>query len=107
MKIYRATDGDTEPVKKYCDVFGYRKCTTDGETIDYNTHFKTEQKAWNNIMRISDDRMYSAGADVVECEKRLQDAKKTAAQAARDYSIALRNCDAWRSRQDTKRKRKD
>lgn len=66
--VYRGTDGDLEPVKKECEVFGYPNRTTDGEQMYENTHFLTEEAAWRSILR-------SWAAGVSLASRALEDAR--------------------------------
>lgn len=50
IKGFRGTDGDIEPMPFECEVFGYPNKTTDGKIMHTNTHFLTEEKAWNSLL---------------------------------------------------------
>lgn len=49
-KGFRGTDGDLEPVPFECKTWGYPYLTSAGEVMYTNTHFRTEQEAWDSIL---------------------------------------------------------
>lgn len=80
IKGYRGTDGDIEPVEFECETLDSSKKTTTGERMYENTHFATEEQAWNSIngaweagVAISSHRLKDAEATVVTLTKKLAD----------------------------------
>lgn len=60
LKGYRGADGDIEPIEFKCENFGYPNLTTTGEKMFDNTHFLTEEQAWNSI-----NRSWEAGVHLI------------------------------------------
>lgn len=96
MKIYRGTDGDTEPVEMECDAHGYPNATSTGEIMYENTHFKTEAEAWDSIAVSVKAMVELTGIDVRDCQARLGRAHESAGEAARDFALANRKFDEWK-----------
>lgn len=98
MKIYRGTDGDTEPVEMECEEFGYPNNTTCGEKMCDNTHFKTEQEAWGSILKSVKAGVWLVGRDVILAENNLRKVEKLAAESAKLFSEASGKYEIWKMR---------
>jgi len=96
MKIYRGNDGDTEPVEMECEEFGYPHNTTCGEEMYDNTHFKTEQEAWDSILKSVKAGVELVGRDIVLAENYLRGTEKMAAEIAKSFAEANGKYEIWK-----------
>ncbi len=89
MRVYKGTDGMTEPVEFECEVFGYPNLDPTGCTMYENAHFLTIGEAWESIRRSVHAYVKLAGAEVQRRRNSLNQAEVDAAEAAVMFSIAM------------------
>jgi len=95
---YRGTDGDTAPVPFEYDPepSGDIPAFTKGGMKCYvNTHFKTEEEAWESIIRSVDAGIKLAGSAVELAEAQQRTAYEYAGKAAIEYKSAHENYRRW------------
>ena len=104
MKLWRAECNDIRPVLVECPstcrtMIG---CTdSDGVTIFINTHFDTEDQAWDNLVSDAKAWVRLAGRDIKEAKSRLARARKGAGDAAERYVEVQRGVEAFRRSKPT------
>jgi hypothetical protein len=90
ITIYRADDGDCEPLECTCEKVGYpNDCTLpDGETERQyvNTHFVTKAEAWKRLLESSDAGVRLGGRRVAQCKLELLQAQIQAADDAERWA---------------------
>jgi hypothetical protein len=65
--------------------------TKDGNKMFSNTHFKTENEAWNSILRSVEAFISLSASSLIRARADLQKAEKYAADAVVEYMTAKRN----------------
>lgn len=83
MKRWRVRDSHPVPVEVECEVRGYPHKDSDGEEQFHNTHFDSEDEAWEKAQRSAEAYVAIAGRDVVTAEEILSKARAKAGEAAK------------------------
>jgi len=97
IKVYRGTDGDTKPIEKECERFGWPHYTTDGEQMFENTHFKTETEAWESILESVKAGVSLIGGSVRNAEEELDRLRKIAGTRTKEFEEAHNNYNNWKT----------
>ena len=97
IKVYRGTDGDTEPVNFECEKFGWPNKTTTGEMMFINTHFRTEKEAWESILTSWDAGVSLTKTALDYKKKELKRLKDELLNEVISRNLAKRNYRAWKT----------
>jgi hypothetical protein len=81
VKRWRAND--VHPVEVECEQRGYPYPCSDGEIQYENTHFDTEDEAWEKAQCNAEAYVSLAGSAVRDAEARLAKAREQAGDAAK------------------------
>ena len=98
--MWRGSDGMTEPVKVECPDGLYPNNDADGMQIFENTHFRTEESAWQNIEDCILAGISLSGSAVEYAQSQLRQAERQAADSTIEYKI-FRKAKTLRKMQDT------
>lgn len=93
ITVWRGSDGDLEPVKMECEE--HAECTTRGERMWTNTHFRTEAEAWNSVLKSVVAYIALASRSVEQARARLSAAEKQSADAVVAFVAAHDNYERW------------
>lgn len=102
MKVYKGTDGMTEPLEQECETFGWPNRTTDGEPMYDNTHFATMKEAWDSIRRSVWAGVRLAGDEMLRAREILAKAERGAGRAAADFAEADSKYRDWERNQEAR-----
>lgn len=83
MKRWRVTDSHPVPVEVECEQHGYPHKDADGQEQFHNTHFDSEDEAWEKAQRSAEAYVAIAGRDVLSAEAGLAKAREEAGKAAK------------------------
>lgn len=79
--VWRGADSDSAPVRMECERFGHPHKTMTGETMYINTHFLTEEQAWESIRVSCEVAICRSGEQVTYAQSQLASAKEKAPRA--------------------------
>ncbi len=83
--MWRGSDGMIEPVKVECPNGLYPNLDAEGIEIYENTHFHTEEAAWQNIEDCVLAGVSLSGSAVENAQSQLRQAEKQAAESALEF----------------------
>ena len=83
MIRWRATDDDVQPVAVECSKAGYPHHDAQGRQQHTNTHFDTEDEAWESCRRGAEAFVSLAASDLRTAEAHLEKARRHAAEATK------------------------
>lgn len=93
--LYRADTDQLKPVRVHCPDGHYPHCDADGHQVFVNTHFDTEQEAWQNLLDNAQAGVSLAGGRVKEARQRVLDANQYAADMAVEFEAVRDNFRDW------------
>jgi len=86
MIRWRSTDACPFPVAVECKQIGYPHADADGTTQHTNTHFDTEDEAWESCRRSAEAFVRLAAGEVKSAERDLEEAREQSAEAVKFMS---------------------
>ena len=89
MIVYKV--GKTKPIAVECENFGYPNVDADGETMYENSHFKTEDEAWQAVLSLSNAFIETDTRNVKEKRKMLTEAEQQLVNSAIRLSDTRKN----------------
>jgi hypothetical protein len=83
--LYRADDKQLKPVRVLCPRGRYPERDAEGHQVFVNSHFDTEQEAWQRLLDNAEAGVSLAGGRVKEARQRVLDANQYAAEMAVEF----------------------
>jgi hypothetical protein len=83
--LYRADDKQLKPVRVLCPDGRYQHRDAEGHQVFVNSHFDTEQEAWQHLLDNAEAGVSLAGGRVKEARQRVLDSNQYAAEMAVEF----------------------
>ena len=94
MKRWRADDSHPMPVQIECENRGYPHADADGQTQYENTHFDSEDEAWEKCRESAEAYVVLTARSVRQAEEQLANAREDAAKAVKFMKAYIDGRDA-------------
>lgn len=89
--LYRADDKQLKPVRVLCPEGRYPERDTEGHQVFVNSHFDTEQEAWQHLIDNAEAGVSLAGNRVKTARQMVLDANEYAADMAVEFQAVRDN----------------
>jgi len=99
--LYRADDKQLRPVRVLCPDGRYPVYDADGHQVFDNSHFDTEQEAWQHLLYNAEAGVSLAGGRVKEARQRVLEANEYAAEMAVEFQTVRDHYRDWERARDT------
>ena len=83
--LYRADDKQLKPVRVLCPRGRYPERDAEGHQVFVNSHFDTEQEAWQHLLDNAEAGVSLAGGRVKQARHRVLEANQYAAEMAVEF----------------------
>ena len=99
--LYRADDKQLKPVRVLCPNGRYPERDAEGHQVFVNSHFDTEQEAWQHLLDNAEAGVSLAGNRVKTARQMVLDANEYAAEMAVEFETVRDHYRAWQRSRDT------
>ena len=95
LYLYRADDKQLKPVRVLCPRGRYPERDAEGHQVFVNSHFDTEQEAWQRLLDNAEAGVSLAGGRVQQARQRVLEANQYAAEMAVEFATVRDHYRDW------------